>query len=264
VKVLRGYAMTSFGQVHYRYAGTAGKPVLVLLHQTPSTSAMYEALILELADDYRLFAPDLPGMGLSDPVAGDMTVRALADAMVEVLDELGVEDCLLFGHHTGASVAAELAARRPERVSALALSGPPLLDEPLKARLPSLAAPIPVREDGAHFTEMWQRTRGKDTKAPLAIVQRETLSGIELGRGYPDAYCAVAAHDMQRALSALTCPVLVFAGTGDLLHGRLDAALALLARGTKREIPNARTYVCETHCLEVATMLREFYPGAAA
>ena len=69
MNVARGYTTTSFGQVHYRFAGTPGKPVVVFLHQTPSDSAMYEDLMRELADDYRLFAPDTPGMGMSDPVA---------------------------------------------------------------------------------------------------------------------------------------------------------------------------------------------------
>ena len=42
--------------------------------------------MLALANDYRLYAPDTPGMGLSDPVAGEMTIDALADGIVEFLD----------------------------------------------------------------------------------------------------------------------------------------------------------------------------------
>ncbi len=69
------------------------------------------------------------------------------------------------------------------------------------------------------------------------------------------------AHDIESALAALTCPVLVFAGTRDVLYPQLDTALSLLANGSKREIPDAGTFVCETHCGEVAALLREFFPA---
>jgi haloalkane dehalogenase len=264
VRIWRAYTKVSTGQIHYRFTGTTGKPVLVLLHQTPSTSAMYEDLMLAMADDYRLFAPDLPGMGQSDPLSGPLTIGALAATITEFLDELCVDRCYLFGHHTGASIAAELAATAPERVSALALSGPPLLDNALREALRARAVPIPGTEDGAHLAAMWQRIHGKDKEAPLAIVERETLNGIALGDGYADAYHAVAQHDMGNALAALTCPVLIFAGTADLLHGRLDAAMDLLANASKEEIEGAGTFVCETHSLEVASLLRSFCPGVAA
>lgn len=264
MRVWRAYAKVSSGQVHYRFAGTPGKPVVVLLHQTPSTSAMYEELMLAMAKDYRLFAPDLPGMGQSDPLPGPMTIAKLAGAITEFLDELCIDRCRLFGHHTGASIAAELAAKAPERVAALALSGPPLLDDELREKLPAYAAPIPGSQSGAHLAEMWRRIHGKDKAAPLDIVERETLSGIALGGRYADTYNAVLEHDMGAALAALDCPVLVFAGTADLLHGRLDAAAALLSHAFRQEIDGAGTFVCETHCREVTCLLCDFFGEVAA
>jgi pimeloyl-ACP methyl ester carboxylesterase len=225
---------------------------------------MYEALMLAMAGEYRLLAPDLPGMGQSDALPPPLTVAAMAAAVGEFLDELGVDRCFVFGHHTGASVAAELAANLKERVVALALSGPPLLDDDLRARLPALAKPFPACRDGTHLRRMWQRINGKDESASLEIVERETLSGIALGRCYADAYDAVIAHDMRGALEALTCPVLVFAGTADVLYRRLDDAHALLARGARAEIDGAGTFACETHCREVNALLGDFFQGAAA
>ena len=264
MKVLRGYTTVSFGQVHYRHAGTVRGPALVLLHQTPSTSAMFEDLMLALADDYRLYAPDTPGMGLSDPVAGEMTIGALADGIVEFLDGLGIDRCHLFGHHTGAAIAKQLAADHPNRVDALALSGPTLIDAALRAKLPEVAAPPPIEEDGGHLVQRWQRIKQMDRDVPLHIAQRETLNAIAHKDRYAAAYGAVLAHDAERALAALTCPVLVFAGTRDVLHPQLNPALALIANGTKREIDDAGSLVCETHCQEVAALLREFFPAAAA
>ena len=263
MKVSRGYATVSFGQVHYRRAGKARGPVVVLLHQTPSTSAMYEDLMLALAGDFRLYAPDTPGMGQSDPVAGQMTIDALSNGIVEFLDELGIDRCHLFGHHTGAAIAAQLAADRPERVRALALSGPTLIDAALRAKLPEVAATPPADEGGGHLVRRWRRILRMDRDVPLHIAQRETLNAIAMGDRYAAAYEAVLAHDAASALAELTCPVLVFAGTRDVLHPQLDAARALLANGAKREIADAGSLVCETHCPEVVALLREFFPAGA-
>lgn len=262
--VRRAYAAVSFGQVHYRYAGTPGKPVVVLLHQTPSTSEMYENLMMALAADYRLIAPDTPGMGLSDPVADPLTIAGLATGIAEFLDEVGVDRYYLFGHHTGASIAVQIAAVHPRHIEAVALSGPTLLSDELRARLPEMASAIPARADGAHLQGMWQRIHSKDESAPMDIIERETINGIQLGDRYAAAYDAVVEQDFAAALRALTCPVLVFAGTGDPLYGQLDAALRQLGNGRKESIADAKTFVCETHCPQVAGLLRDFFSGEAA
>ena len=224
---------------------------------------MYEDLMRALADDFRLFAPDTPGMGLSDSVDGTTTIEALANGLVEFLDELGIERCCVFGHHTGAAIAAQLGVSLPERIEAVVLSGPTLIDPALRAKLREVAAAPPFSEGGGHLVERWRRICRMDRDVPLDIAHRETLNAIALNDRYPAAYEAVIVHDMESALAALTCPVLVFAGTRDVLYPQLDAALSLLVNGSKREIADAGTFVCETHCEEVAALLREFLPVPA-
>ena len=129
--------------------------------------------------------------------------------------------------------------------------------------MPDASRAFSVDNDGGHLVSMWQRINGKDTNASLDIVERETLSGIAIGERYPAAYAAVVAHDAEAALGALDCPVLAFAGTNDVLHGQLDSSVALLKHGEKHELPNAGTFVCETHSDDVAHLLREFFPGEA-
>ena len=258
MNVRRGYVNVSFGQVHYRYAGKPSAPIVVLLHQTPSSSVMYEPLMCALRKQFRLIAPDTPGMGQSDPIAGDLSITALAAGIAEFLDELGVDECMLFGHHTGASIAADLAANFPLAIRALMLSGPTLLDDDMRARLPELAAPIPVSEDGRHLVAMWDRIRAKDAHAPLSIIEREALSGLMLGASYGDAYDAVIEQDFGNLLKKIRCPVMVFAGSRDPLYHRLDATCELLAEVRREEIEDARTFVCETHTADVARIVTDF------
>ncbi len=263
MSVHRGYAAASFGQVHYRYAGTPGMPVIVLLHQTPSTSEMFEDLMLALADDYRLIAPDTPGMGMSDALPGTMTVKGLAAGIAEVLDEIGVDECVLFGHHTGAAIAAELAAKHPRLANGLILAGPPLLDDELRQALPAAGAPIPVEADGSHMLKMWQRIARKDPDVPLSVVLRDALSGLRIGERYLAAYQAVIAHDFAATVEAVSCPTLVFAGTKDILYSAVEPTLALLRDGEMATIEDAWSFFCETHVDEVANLVRSFTAAEA-
>jgi pimeloyl-ACP methyl ester carboxylesterase len=188
-----------------------------------------------------------------------VTIKVYAEIFHQALTAIGVEQCLVFGHHTGASVAVQLEYDFPGFASKMALSGPTLLDQNLKDLLPKRSFAFPVKDDGSHLSLMWERVRGKDGDAELALSQRETLTGVELGDTYPDAYKAVIEQDYATQLQSVRCPTLVFAGTEDPLLGQLDNALALLPNGEKAIIEGARTYVCERNANEVSALLKNFF-----
>jgi haloalkane dehalogenase len=258
----RGYVAVGAGRMHYREAGSREQPCLLLLHQSPSSSAMYESLMLELADDFYLLAPDTPGFGNSDPlvdVSGDVAIAHYGDAIRGFLDAMGIAQCQVFGHHTGAGIAVQLAHDFPDAVSAMVLSGPPLLSEALKAALPGLASPIPVTADGSHLLAMWQRIAAKDPEAPLAIIQREVQLAFACGDHYQASYVAVTKQPFAQQLPFITCPVLVFAGDADPLYGAVEPTVELLPNARRAELPGGeRTYVCERQAPWVAGQLRQF------
>lgn len=260
--IRRRYVQVGRAQVHYRRAGDRKSPLLVLLHQTPSTSAMYEPLMQRLAGRFDVLAPDTPGFGCSDALDGAFTIANAASALAAAVRWIRPEAACWFGHHTGAALALQVAATHPQQVARLALSGPCLLDDALRARLPQLAAPVPVAADGSHLKTLWDRMAAKDTDAPPAILQRETLAAAAAGASYPQAYRAVTEVDTAAQLRSLDCPTLVFAGTQDPLHGAVDASLRLLQHGRKAEIAGARTFVCERQADEVAALLIDFFGDA--
>src|SRR5438552_1763707 len=53
-------------RVFYREAGPNDAPTILLLHGFPTAGHMFRDLIPQLADRFRLVAPDLPGFGQSD------------------------------------------------------------------------------------------------------------------------------------------------------------------------------------------------------
>lgn len=98
-----------------------GAPVL-LLHGIPTQAFLWRDVARGLAGRWRVVAPDLLGFGLADtPETADVTPRGQAVFLGRVLDQLGVDPCLIVGHDYGALVAAELLAREPQRVRGLVL-----------------------------------------------------------------------------------------------------------------------------------------------
>ncbi|MEP1472665.1 MAG: alpha/beta hydrolase [Halieaceae bacterium] len=264
--VRRAYADVANGQLHYRVAGEAGAPVLVFLHQSPSHSVMYETLMNALAGQFYVLAPDTPGFGGSDALADqDESIPAYAGAMTEFLAALGIQRCHLFGHHTGAAIAAEIAASNPDLVCSLAMSGPTLLTDAQKIALPGQAQSLQPVADGSHLQQMWQRIKGKDDDAPLSLVQREVLSALHCGDAYGASYLAVTQHDFEACLAAITCPALVFAGDSDPLFAAVAPSLAILVKGEGADLAGGeKTYVCERQSEQIASLLSEFFSRGAA
>ncbi len=261
--VRRKYLDLATGQLHYRVAGDRANAPLLLLHQSPSSSAMYEPLMERLGRDFYLVAPDTPGFGNSDPLPGNadnIDIVDYASAIQAFASALEITPCAVFGHHTGAAIAVQLAHDHPDTITAMALSGPTLLSEEQKRTLPDAASPFPATDDGAHLQAMWQRIRGKDPQAPLTLVQREVLSAFASGDAYQGSYRAVTRQDFASQLRSITCPVLAFAGDQDPLYGAVAPTLACLQHGSSVDLPGGeRTYVCERQVDVVAATLTDFF-----
>jgi pimeloyl-ACP methyl ester carboxylesterase len=97
-------------------------PAVLLVHGLGGTSNFYQAQTDALADRFRVIRVDSAGAGRS-PVSDGISVESHADDLAAVLDELGVDTASVVGHSMGTLVVRALAARHPDKVSALALLG---------------------------------------------------------------------------------------------------------------------------------------------
>lgn len=265
MSIRRGYVDIDSGQLHYRVAGDAALPVLVLLHQSPSSSAMYESMMANLQQYFRVLAPDMPGFGNSDPLPDEVTVPAWTAAIEQFLAALKVTGCYVFGHHTGASVAAQLAANQRIDCRALAMSGPTLLSEAQKAALPAQATAFPLQQDGSHLLGMWQRLGRKEPGAALEVQLRETLLGLALGDSYPQAYTAVIEHDFAACLPRISQPVLLMAGARDPLQSCVAPCLEMLDNARAIDLGDTGSWCCDLQAAQIAAELQAFFlPVASA
>lgn len=94
---------------------------LVLVHGFPLDSSSWNELIPYLKDHFDLILPDLRGFGKSTTVEAPYTLSDMADDLVGLLDDLGVEKTALAGHSMGGYISLAFAKKYPQRVSGLGL-----------------------------------------------------------------------------------------------------------------------------------------------
>ncbi len=247
----KGYANLPWGQVHFRAAGSG--PPVVLLHDSPRSSVLYEPLIETLADRWTAIALDTPGYGNSDPLAAAAPdIGDFADALAATLDALGLPACPVYGYHTSSKIALEFAVRHPGRASLVVMDGLSVPAEPVSdAFIERYMAPFRVTGDGAYLASTWARVRdlhrffpwfshtaehrlAMELPAPSAL-HRYALDLLLAGRDYAAAYAAAMRYDPVPALAGLTDPAVVMCRRDDVLYTHLERLPERLPDGVLRE-----------------------------
>jgi haloalkane dehalogenase len=254
----KGYVNCSAGQIHFRTNGAVlPDRVLLLLHQTASSSAMFERLIAALPADLPVFAPDTPGYGASFQPVTPLQISDYAHLLAETLHAAGIRRAVVFGHHTGAALAVALAAEFPTMVDGLILSGPPLLSDEQKQQLAAGLTAGELSADGDHLLKVWKRIQSRSPHSTLDLVQRETLLTLGASR-YADTYRAVFAQDFSGQLAQLTCRTLVIVGQHDTIRASAEPTRAILGCDLI-EIAAAGTYLCDEQPQAVAAIIQDFW-----
>lgn len=97
---------------------------VILVHGLGMSSRYMIPLAEHLAPHRRVYAPDLPGFGLSDKPRQALTVRELADALAAWMHGTGLDRAAFVGNSLGCEVLVELAVNHPHLVDRLVLQGP--------------------------------------------------------------------------------------------------------------------------------------------
>ncbi|MBD0421352.1 alpha/beta hydrolase [Streptomyces sp. TRM S81-3] len=108
--------------VAWRIAGR--RPPVVCVHGAGVSSREFRPFIEVLGRRHDAWTVDLPGFGASAGPGHPLGVRALADALVEWLAAVGLDDVVLLGGSFGCQVAVDAAVRHPGRIAGMVLVGP--------------------------------------------------------------------------------------------------------------------------------------------
>ncbi|WND03507.1 alpha/beta hydrolase [Temperatibacter marinus] len=264
-KLTKAYLQGRDGAIHIRKMGSPKNPTLILLHQVPSHGGMFEALMDLLCNDFFCVAIDLPGFGESE-MAQATSIEDFAACIWPVIEDVCKGPVHILGHHTGTSVAIELAVSYPEAIASLILSGPALITEDLKALLPTISYTIPYEKDGAHHKKMWQRivNKDKDGTLPAAVIEREVQSALSLGDHYQHTYLAASDYALIERLPAVQCPTLVFAGTLDILYPAVAPVVRALKGAEQAEIIGGDGYIFDKKVDDIERLCSVFLKAHSA
>lgn len=242
----RGYLDLPWGQAHYREAGETGRPTLLILHQSPLSSATYDAAIVALAKrGVRSIAVDTPGFGMSDAPPRPWSIPEYADAVGQIADALGLTAFHLLGQHTGAIVAAEFALRQPHRVTKLLLQGLPLYDDEERvAKKTSYAPGYTPAADGSHLRTIWDRVYWLYPRITPDEASRQVAEYLMTGPDYATAYRAVFDHKLDtEALRAI--PTVLIHGSDDVVDRMTPVVTKALPEAPLILIPDGTDFVMD-------------------
>ncbi len=157
--------------IAYREAGDPTSPKLVLLHGFPASSHQYRNLIVALADDFHVIAPDYQGFGNSDvpdPRTYDYTFDAIAATIDSFLAAKGFDRYGLFMQDYGGPVGFRILTRHPEALAWLIVQNSNAYEEGFTAAW-----------DG--FRGALWKNRSPETEKPLtAFLTHDAIRGIYL------------------------------------------------------------------------------------
>jgi len=199
-------------ETHLFEAGPTSAPALLYLHGTFLGNLWLE-FHQTLSQRFHLFAPDIPGFGLT---GRPDWMRDMSDYILyfrDLLDALGLEKPMVIGHSLGGWMAAELVVWYPERVKKLVLSnsvgirvkGTPIAhifamnpQELLGVSFDNFLAAMPLMPTEMNVDYLLSYYR-----------QRTTLAALAWNPGYDPK--------LERRLQRVNCPTLIIWGQNDRL-----------------------------------------------
>src|SRR5215213_716595 len=250
---------TPDGRVHAVECGT-GEPV-VLLHQTPRSWDEYRDVLPLLGKRFRVLAVDQLGFGGSDDPPWEPSVERYATVVAAAFDAAGVDRAHVVGHHTGAVVALELAASRPERVASLVLSSCPYADEEFRRERGGRS---PVDNDPGPEGLRAGRAGFYPADRP-DLLDRFVEDALRAGPNTLAGHAAVGRYRMETRVRSVTAPTfLVGAPEDPFAYPQLARMARALPNAVVREIPGGMVPLPDHLPAEFAAAVAEFVSGAGA
>lgn len=265
-------------QVFYRDAGAKNAPVVLLLHGFPTSSHMFRNLIPELAEHYRVLAPDLPGFGFTaSPAPFEHTFAHMAEVIGAFTEELGVSRFAVYVFDYGAPVGFRMALAHPERITAWITQNGNAYEEGLgagfglireygkaptaenRAALRRILTPDSIREQYTDGVADTSRVAPEGYTLDAALLARPGNDEIQLDY-FLDYRTNLALYPaFQEYFRKHQPPLLAVWGQNDTIF------VPAGAQAFKRDLPGAEVrlygtghFALETHAREIGAVIRGF------
>ena len=235
LNVKRGYVETSFGQIHFRYAGDKSNPAISIFHPSPGSARQLHFLIEALSKNFFVYAPDTPGNGLSDPLNKEVPeIEDYAHVHYLALKKLKINKTHLFGSHTGASIAASIVKIDPKIVDRLFLDSVGLYSSSERSALLKNYAPtVKTKITGEHLLWTWNFIRDQwlfwpwyEHKAKnrlnrglpeLSYLNDMCVDVLQSLQTYHLSYRAAFRFNKEACFKSIKCPTTISSSKDDML-----------------------------------------------
>ncbi len=201
----------------YLDTGSGGTTV-VLLHGLGANKNYYSATIEHLAPRHRCLAWSMPGYAKSPPLE-EMTFPMLAQAVVSMLDDAGVDSAVILGHSTGGMIGQALWKLAPERVQGLILvaTSRRFGQDPVQAKafIESRLAPIEAGLTPADTAERVLTTISSVTLEPDVLAHAVAGMSSVSSEAYSATVRCITTHDHASVLPTINVPTLLISGSED-------------------------------------------------
>ena len=200
-------------QHHYIEQGQ-GQP-LILLHGNGEDGSYFVHQISHFSSKYRIIAIDTRGHGKSPRGDKPFTIKQFAEDLYDFMNEKRIAKAILLGFSDGGNIALEFALKYPEKVDKMIVDGANLFPSGVK---PLYQWPIEI---GYRIAKLFSK------KSEKALHNTEML-GLMVNEP----------HIEPSILVALTMPILVVAGTKDMIK---ESHTKLIYKS----LPNAQLAIIE-------------------
>lgn len=255
-------------RVAYLRAGHG--PAVVLVHGVGLQKAVWSPQMDALEAGHDVVAMDMPGHGGSSLPPEAPRLSDYAEAVLALLDGLGIARAHVVGHSMGALVALEFALAHPDRVNGVVAVNAVFCRT--SAQRAAIAARVDELDDGRNLPDCsgtLARWFGSPVPAHLAAAadHTEALLGDIDPIGYARTYRLFAQSDAEHGgrLAKLAVPALFVTGAEDpnSTPAMSEAMARLAPRGRLVVMPEVRHMLPLTHVEAFDAELRAFLATTA-
>ena len=255
--------------IHYEMRANPkpGLPTILLLHGWGCDSATFSFIEEALSDAANLLTLDFPGHGRSGEPPESWGVAEFAEMLHALLQSLQIQKVKVIAHSFGGRVAILLAARHPDRVEQLVITGGAGIKKPVTEQ---------TRKRTARYRRMSALLERLKTCPPLHALMEKLQTRLRNRYGSPDyiklnenmrkTFVKVISEDLLPHLKEIQAPTLLVWGSND------TETPLWMGQTMEKEIPDAGLVVFEggTHFAfleqwqRFVLIVRQFFLGGQA
>jgi len=221
--------------IHFRDEGKKSAPVIAFANSLGSDLRLWDRVVDQLKNDFRIIRYDKRGHGLSGIGSEKCSIKLLADDLAALLRFLKVDQAIICGISVGAMIAQSIVVSHPELIRALVLcdTGAKIgTDDFWNERISA------INENGIlaisdAILERWFSKEFKTNRATEMEGWRNMLSRTTKA-GYVAVCEAIKQADLSRETKTITVPTLCLTGDEDIsTPAELVEELAAMINGAR-------------------------------